>query len=349
MTILLTGGAGFIGSALARRLIAAGEAVAVYDALTYAASPATVVDLQRRGLAAFVHADIRDGGALAAALATHRPRAVVHLAAETHVDRSIDGPDVFIDTNVAGTTAVLRAATDYWKALPATDQAAFRLVHVSTDEVFGALEEGDPPFTEASMIRPRSPYAASKAAADHLALAWGHTYGLPVMLSGCTNTYGPFQFPEKLIPLMILNGLEGRPLPLYGSGRQIRDWLAVEDHAAGLEAVLRRGVPGTRYLLGARNELRNAEVVAVICRLLDELRPQAAPHARLVRHVADRPGHDFRYAADPSRTEAALGWRAAVPFEEGLRETLHWYAANDWWWRPLRDGVYGGERLGVAL
>lgn len=348
MTVMLTGAAGFIGSALARRLIAAGERVVVLDALTYAASPATVDDLKRRGLASFVHADIRDRAAVDAALAAHRPTGIVHLAAETHVDRSIEGPQAFIDTNVGGTTTMLQAATDYWRGLPASARDAFRFVHVSTDEVFGALEPDDPPFTEASPIQPRSPYAASKAAADHLALAWVHTYGLPVMVSGCTNTYGPYQFPEKLIPLMLLNALDGKPLPVYGSGNQVRDWLAVDDHAAGLDAVLRRGVPGERYLLGSRNERRNMEVVQTLCAVLDEIRPQAGPHARLIKHVTDRPGHDFRYAVDPSRTEAALGWRATTSFEDGLRATVRWYLDNEDWWRPIRDGVYAGQRLGVV-
>jgi dTDP-glucose 4,6-dehydratase len=281
--------------------------------------------------------------------ATHRPDAVMHLAAETHVDRSIDGPGPFIHSNIVGTFSLLEAARAYWMGLTGDARKKFRFHHISTDEVFGALGADDPPFTETTPYDPRSPYSASKAAADHLVRAWTHTYGLPCLVSNTTNNYGPWQFPEKLIPLIILNALEGRELPVYGDGSNQRDWLFVEDHAAALVRVMEQGEPGATYAIGARQPRSNLAVVQAICALLDEFvpRPQG-PRADLIRFVADRPGHDFRYEIDPSRTEAALDWRAPHDFERGLRRTVKWYLANQDWWGRVRAARYGGERLGVT-
>lgn len=338
MRVLVTGGCGFIGSAVVRALIARGvEKVGVLDALTYAANPATLAPFEGRGDYRFFHADIRDRAAVDAALAALRPQAILHLAAETHVDRSIDGPGVFIETNLGGTQVLLEAAEAFRRRLPDGEAEAFRFLHVSTDEVFGALGPHDAPFTEASPYRPRSPYAASKAGADHLARAWHETYGLPVILTNCSNNYGPFQHPEKLIPLMALRGLRGEALPVYGDGRQVRDWLHVEDHARALLAVLDGGAPGQTYLVGARTERTNLQIVSGVCSALDALSPGRA-HADLIAHVEDRPGHDRRYAIDPGHIETALGWRPEIAFDEGLAETVRWYAQTEAWWRPMLSG-----------
>jgi dTDP-glucose 4,6-dehydratase len=349
VTILLTGGFGFIGSAVVRHLLATTDAVVVnIDKMTYAATPASLA--MHAGSARHIHirADICDADAMRAAFATHRPTHVMHLAAESHVDRSIDGPAEFIRTNVVGTQVLLEAARGYWAGLPPAERAAFRFHHVSTDEVFGSLDHGDPPFGPTTPYDPRSPYSASKAASDHLVRAWQHTYGFPAFVSNTTNNYGPWQFPEKLIPLVTLNALEGRPLPVYGDGSNVRDWLHVEDHAEALALALFRGEPGATYCIGPRQERTNLEVVRAICTTLDALRPDpAGPRARLITYVKDRPGHDFRYAMDPSGAEAALGWRARFDFEAGLRHTIEWYLANEAWWRPIRSGQYAGERLGV--
>jgi dTDP-glucose 4,6-dehydratase len=336
--VLVTGGCGFIGSAVIRALIArGGERVGVLDALTYAANPATLAPFEGRDDYRFLHADIRDRAAVDAAFAALRPQAILHLAAETHVDRSIDGPGVFIETNLGGTQVLLEAAETFRRTLPDAEAQAFRFIHVSTDEVFGALGPDDAPFTEASPYRPRSPYAASKAGADHLARAWHETYGLPVILTNCSNNYGPYQHPEKLIPLMALRGLKGEALPVYGDGRQVRDWLHVDDHARALLAVLYGGEPGQTYLVGARAERTNLQIVSGVCSALDALSPGRA-HADLITHVEDRPGHDRRYAIDPSHIETALGWAPRIPFEAGLADTVRWYADNEAWWRPMLSG-----------
>jgi len=320
------------------------------DALTYAANPASLADLAAAPATAaryaFEQADIRDGARLRAIFAAHDPDAVMHLAAESHVDRSIDGPAEFIDTNVVGTYQMLDAARAHWKTLPADRQTAFRFHHVSTDEVFGTL--GDTGlFTEETSYQPNSPYSASKAASDHLVRAWLHTYGMPVVVSNCSNNYGPRQFPEKLIPLMILNGLDGKPLPVYGKGDNVRDWLHVEDHARALWTVLTQGRVGESYNVGGDSERRNLEVVETICDALDALRPADRPRRDLITFVTDRPGHDFRYAIDASKIRAELGWSPRHDFASGIRQTVQWYLDNADWWQPLRDGVYAGQRLGV--
>ncbi len=348
MRILVTGGAGFIGSALVDHLVReCGHEVVTIDALTYAANPASLDALKGDPRHRLIEADIADLGRMRAAFGEVRPEAVIHLAAETHVDRSIQGPGAFVRTNVLGTQVLLDAARGAYEALEGEAKARFRFLHVSTDEVFGSLgPEGA--FDETSPYDPRSPYSASKAASDHLARAWFHTYGLPVIVSNCSNNYGPRQFPEKLIPLMILNAMEGRGLPVYGDGLNVRDWLHVEDHARALGRILEAGAPGATYLVGGRAERTNRWIVETICAEMDRLRPQNAPHARLVHQVADRPGHDRRYAIDPSLIERELGWRPQRSIEEGLAETVAWYVANEAWWRPLRDTVYGGERLGLV-
>ncbi len=349
MRIMLTGGCGFIGSAVIRHILAAtGHSVVNVDKLTYAASEQALGDAgSHGGRYTLLRADIADSGAMARAFATHAPDAVMHLAAETHVDRSIDGPGPFIHTNVLGTYVLLDAARTHWAALPAARRDAFRFHHVSTDEVFGALGPSDPPFTEATPYDPRSPYSASKAASDHLVRAWRHTYGLPTLVSNTTNNYGPWQFPEKLIPLVLLNALEGRALPVYGDGSNQRDWLFVEDHAEALVRVLERGQPGATYAIGARQPRSNLQVVQAVCAALDALLPDpAGPRARLIEFVTDRPGHDFRYEIDPSRTEAAMDWRAPHDFERGLGRTVDWYLAHRDWWQAIRAGGYAGQRLG---
>ena len=345
MKILVTGGAGFIGSAVVRLAVGRGHGVVNLDALTYAANLANVALVGNSPLYAFERADLRDRGALDRVFAEHRPDAVLHLAAESHVDRSIDGPGTFVETNVLGTFQLLEAARAFW--LREGRPGGFRFHHVSTDEVFGSLgPEGQ--FTEDTPYDPRSPYSATKAASDHLVRAWGETYGLPVLLTNCSNNYGPFHFPEKLIPVVILNALHGRPIPVYGAGENVRDWLYVEDHADALLTVLQRGAVGRSYNIGGENEARNIDLVHTICRLLDERRPQGAPHARLIAFVQDRPGHDARYAIDPTRLRQELGWRPSVTLEEGLRRTVDWYLQNEDWWRPLlaRHGV--GQRLGTT-
>ena len=348
MRILLTGGCGFIGSAVVRHVLRhTGHSVVNIDKMTYAASEEALEGARTDPRHRLIRADIADAAAMRAAFAAHQPDLVMHLAAESHVDRSIDGPGDFILTNVLGTFTLLEAARGYWSALPADRRAAFRFHHISTDEVFGALDPADPPFTEATAYDPRSPYSASKAASDHLARAWFHTYGLPTMVSNTCNNYGPWQFPEKLIPLVTLNALEGRELPVYGDGSNIRDWLFVEDHAAALVRVAEHGAPGATYAIGARQPRSNLEVVRAICAHLDRVAPDpAGPRDRLIRFVPDRPGHDFRYEIDPSATEAALGWRAPHDFETGLARTIDWYLAHRSWWEGVRAARYGGERLG---
>lgn len=345
MRILVTGGAGFIGSAVVRLAVARGHEVVNLDALTYAANLANVASVADDPRYAFERADIRDRAALDRILAAHRPDAIMHLAAESHVDRSIDGPGAFIETNVTGTYNLLEAARAYWTAQGRPD--GFRFHHISTDEVFGSLGETGQ-FTEATPYDPRSPYSASKAASDHLVRAWHETYGLPVVLTNCSNNYGPFHFPEKLVPVVILNALHGRPIPVYGDGGNVRDWLYVEDHADALLLVLEKGAVGESYNIGGENEARNIDLVRTICAEMDRLRPGSAPHDRLIGFVTDRPGHDRRYAIDPTRIRTELGWRPSVTVQEGLRRTVEWYLAHEDWWRPLltRQGV--GERLGTA-
>ncbi|WP_299361057.1 dTDP-glucose 4,6-dehydratase [uncultured Paracoccus sp.] len=345
MKILVTGGAGFIGSAVVRLAIARGHAVVNLDALTYAANLANVASVADSPLYAFEHADIRDRAALDRVFARHQPDAVMHLAAESHVDRSIDGPGAFVENNVTGTYNLLEAARAHWICRGRPD--GFRFHHISTDEVFGSLGETGR-FTEDTAYDPRSPYSASKAASDHLVRAWHETYGLPVVLTNCSNNYGPFHFPEKLVPVAILNALHGRPVPVYGDGGNVRDWLYVEDHADALLLCLEQCRVGRSYNIGGENEVRNIDLVRSICLHLDDLRPAKAPHERLITFVTDRPGHDRRYAIDPTRIRTELGWRPSVTLEQGLRRTVEWYLANPDWWQPLlaRDGV--GKRLGTG-
>ena len=348
MKILVTGGAGFIGSAVVRLAVARGHSVVNLDALTYAACLENVASVAQSPLYAFEQADIRDPAALARVFEAHQPDAVMHLAAESHVDRSIDGPGVFIETNVMGTYNMLQAARSYWEAKGRPE--SFRFHHISTDEVFGSLP-ADPAvkFTEDTPYDPRSTYSASKASSDHLVRAWHETYGLPVVLTNCSNNYGPFHFPEKLIPVIILNALAGKALPIYGDGSNIRDWLYVEDHADALLLVVEKGAVGRSYNIGGENERTNLELVKTLCGILDRLRPKAAgSYADQITFVTDRPGHDARYAIDPSRIRAELGWRPSVTVEEGLEKTVQWYLDNEAWWRALqgREGV--GQRLGKA-
>jgi dTDP-glucose 4,6-dehydratase len=347
MRILVTGGAGFIGSALVRYLVSdVGADVLSVDKLTYAGNLASLKTIENAPNHRFLKADICDAGAMRAAFSDFRPDRVMHLAAESHVDRSITGAADFIQTNVLGTFQLLEAARAYWDGLDAAAKDDFRFLHVSTDEVYGSLgDEGL--FQETTPYDPSSPYSASKAASDHLAIAWQRTYGLPVVVSNCSNNYGPYHFPEKLIPLVILNALEGRPLPVYGHGLNIRDWLFVDDHARALHLIASRGQIGEKYNVGGRNERRNIDVVTRICAIMDRRRPQGAPHDRLITHVNDRPGHDARYAIDASRLEDELGWRALETFDTGIEKTVAWYLENEWWWGPLRRQVYSGERLGV--
>ncbi len=345
MKILVTGGAGFIGSAVVRLAVARGHEIVNVDALTYAACLDNVAEVARRNTYAFEKADIRDRAEMDRILSHHHPDAIMHLAAESHVDRSIDGPGTFIETNVTGTYTLLEAARAYWVARGRPE--GFRFHHISTDEVFGSLGPTGK-FTEETPYDPRSPYSASKAASDHLVRAWGETYGLPVVLTNCSNNYGPYHFPEKLIPVVILNALQGRPIPVYGKGENVRDWLYVEDHADALLLVLEKGAVGRSYNIGGENEARNIDLVRTICRLLDERRPGGAPHERLITFVTDRPGHDLRYAIDPTRIREELGWRPSVTLEEGLAKTVDWYLANEAWWRPLLDRQGVGKRLGVA-
>lgn len=345
MKILITGGAGFIGSAVVRLAVARGHEVINLDALTYAACLENVAPVATSNQYTFEHADICDPDAVASVLARHNPDAILHLAAESHVDRSIDGPAAFIQTNVTGTTTLLDAARAHWEARGKPD--SFRFHHVSTDEVYGTL--GDTGlFTEDTPYAPNSPYSASKAASDHMVRAWHETYGLPVLLTNCSNNYGPYHFPEKLIPVVILKALAGEAIPVYGNGMNIRDWLYVEDHADALLCVLEKGEVGRSYNIGGHNERTNIDLVRAICGLLDTRRPQNAPHADLITFVTDRPGHDLRYAIDASRIQDELGWTPSVTVEEGLEKTVDWFLANEAWWRALqeRDGV--GSRLGTT-
>ena len=349
MKLLLTGGCGFIGSAVVRHLIRhTGHIVINVDKMTYAASEEALEEARRHNRHTLVQADIADAAAMRQVFETHDPDAVMHLAAESHVDRSIDGPGDFVRTNVIGTFTLLEAARRHYTGLGAARKAAFRFHHVSTDEVFGALDHGDPPFTETTSYDPRSPYSSTKAASDHLVRAWRHTYGLPTLVSNTCNNYGLWQFPEKLIPLVTLNALAGRELPVYGDGSNIRDWLFVEDHAAALVRVIEVGQPGATYAIGGRQPRTNLDVVKAICAHLDQRVPDpAGPRERLIRYVTDRPGHDFRYEIDPARTEAALDWKAAHDFETGLGLTIDWYLANQSWWEGVRAARYSGQRLGI--
>ncbi len=350
MKVLVTGGAGFIGSAVVRHLVL-GEGVEVVnvDKLTYAGNLDSLRPVTDATSYTFEQADICDEEEMSRVFEQHAPDLVMHLAAESHVDRSIDTPDAFVQTNVVGTCTLLRTALAYWSALPKSKADTFRFLGVSTDEVYGSLgAEGS--FSEDSPYKPNSPYAASKAAADHLVRAWGKTYGLPVVTSNCSNNYGPYQFPEKLIPLMVLSALEGKPLPVYGSGENIRDWLHVEDHAQALWTIATKGRLGETYMVGGRSELSNLEIVKTICTILDEKLPDATarPHANLITFVEDRPGHDFRYAVDDKKVRTELGWAPSHDLADGLAATVAWYLENQWWWERIRSGVYRGERLGIS-
>ncbi|MFB9048177.1 dTDP-glucose 4,6-dehydratase [Sphingobium indicum] len=346
MRVIVTGGAGFIGSAVIRYLVLEkGYEVLTIDALTYAGCEASLKAVEAKASHRFLKADIRDRAAMDEAIAGFRPERIMHLAAESHVDRSITGAADFIQTNVVGTFTLLEAARGYWNGLSGEAKDAFRFLHVSTDEVYGSLgDEGL--FEESTPYDPSSPYSASKAASDHLAKAWQRTYGLPVVVSNCSNNYGPYHFPEKLIPLTILNALAGRALPVYGKGENVRDWLYVDDHARALDLIIEKGVPGETYNVGGRNERRNIDVVRRICAVLDELVPADAPREGLIEFVTDRPGHDARYAIDATKLETELGWRAQENFDSGIEKTVRWYLENDWWWKPLRDR-YDGQRLGL--
>ncbi|HEY6518827.1 MAG TPA: dTDP-glucose 4,6-dehydratase [Roseiarcus sp.] len=344
--VLVTGGAGFIGSAVCRRLVADGASVLNLDALTYAGNLQSLAMIDNAPNYRFAKVDICNPSAVAEAFETFAPDQVIHLAAESHVDRSITGSDAFIQTNIVGTFSMLEAARAYWQALPPGRRDAFRFLHVSTDEVYGSLED-EGAFVEETRYDPSSPYSASKAAADHLVSAWARTYGFPAVISNCSNNYGPYHFPEKLIPLIILNAIHGKPLPVYGAGANVRDWLYVDDHARALDVIVTRGRIGEKYNVGGRNERRNIDVVRRICAILDELRPTARPHDSLIAYVTDRPGHDLRYAIDAAKLERELGWHAHETFESGIEKTVRWYLDNEWWWRPLREKVYAGERLGV--
>ena len=332
MKILVTGGAGFIGSAVVRQGIRAGHEIVNLDCLTYAANLTNVAPVSNAPGYCFENANIVNRGELDDVLARHKPDAVMHLAAESHVDRSIDGPAAFVETNITGTYNLLEAARSYWNGEGQPD--GFRFHHISTDEVYGSLGDTGK-FTEDTPYEPRSPYSASKASSDHLVRAWHETYGLPIVLTNCSNNYGPYHFLEKLIPVAILNALHGRPIPVYGEGTNVRDWLFVEDHAEALLLVLEKGENGRSYNIGGENEARNIDLVQMICTILDERRPDAAPHDRLIVYVTDRPGHDMRYAIDPSRIKKELGWRPSVTLVEGLTRTVDWYLANEEWWRPL--------------
>ena len=348
MRILVTGGAGFIGSNLVRLLIARGHTVLVWDKLTYAGNRASLSDLEGNPGLEWLVGDICDPSLAPQAFAVFRPDAIMHLAAESHVDRSIDGPGEFIHTNILGTFHLLQAALAHWRSLEGAAKDRFRFLHVSTDEVFGSLGAGDRPFDETTPYDPHSPYSASKASSDHLARAWADTYGLPVIVTNCSNNYGPFQFPEKLIPVVILKALRGDPIPIYGKGENIRDWLYVEDHAEALLAAVERGRPGHTYCIGGDNERRNIDLVRVLCAILDRLRPRAngRPYAEQITFVQDRPGHDARYAIDAAKARDELGWAPRQAHEAGFERTVAWYLANEAWWRSILDGSYRLERLG---
>lgn len=351
-TYLLTGGAGFIGSNLVRHLLDArlDAHVVNLDKLTYAGNPATLADLSCHPRHRFVHGDIADAALLADLFAKHRPTAVLHLAAESHVDRSIDGPEAFLQTNVFGTFRLLEAARAYWNGLPADERGAFRFLHVSTDEVYGSLGPADPAFAETTPYAPNSPYSASKAGSDHLVRAWHHTYGLPTLTTNCSNNYGPFQFPEKLIPLMILNALDGKPLPVYGDGGNVRDWLFVGDHCAAIARVLAAGRVGETYNVGGRHEQTNLQIVETLCATLDRLapRPGGSLYRELVTFVKDRPGHDRRYAIDARKIEAELGWRPAETFGSGLEKTVRWYLDHRAWCERVSADKAARERRGTS-
>ncbi len=348
MRILVTGGAGFIGSALVRRLIEhTDHQVLVFDKLTYAGVLSSLEQVASGNRYGFTQADICDADAVAKALADFQPDVVAHLAAESHVDRSIDGPSAFVQTNLVGTFVMLSQVLDYWRALPERRKADFRFHHISTDEVFGSLGSIGR-FTETTAYDPRSPYSASKAGSDHLVRAWGHTYGLPVLVTNCSNNYGPYHFPEKLIPLIIIRALNGQPLPVYGDGSNVRDWLFVDDHARALQAVFERGEPGQTYNVGGDAERKNIEVVQLICSTLDRLRPKAGHYADQITFVTDRPGHDHRYAIDASKIRADLGWAPSVTFEQGIEQTVTWYLENQSWWRNILNARYATQRLGVG-
>lgn len=348
--VLVTGGAGFIGSAVVRLLVGKGYDVVNLDKLTYSGNLQSLREVEGASNHHFVEADVCDQPRLKELFSAVEPDAVMHLAAESHVDRSIDGPGVFVETNVVGTYCLLNAALGYWRGLEPARRDSFRFHHISTDEVFGHLPLDSGTFTEETPYAPSSPYSASKAAADHFVRAWHVTYGLPVVLSNCSNNYGPYHFPEKLIPLTILQALEGQRLPVYGKGENVRDWLHVEDHARALELIVTRGRVGESYNVGGRSERSNLDVVQTICGMLDQKRPLGGgrSYRDLIEFVPDRPGHDLRYAIDPSKIERELGWTALETFESGLAKTIDWYLDNDWWWRPIREGRYAGERLGVA-
>ncbi len=344
--VLVTGGAGFIGSAVCRHLVGAGANVLNVDALTYAGNLASLAAVDNAPNYRFARIDICDRSGIAEALQAFRPDHVIHLAAESHVDRSITGSDAFIQTNILGTFSMLEASRAYWLGLAGEKRDGFRFLHVSTDEVYGSLgDEGL--FVETTPYDPSSPYSASKAASDHLVSAWAHTYEFPALISNCSNNYGPYHFPEKLIPLVILNAMHGKTLPVYGAGTNVRDWLYVEDHARALDVIVSRGRVGEKYNVGGRNERRNIEVVRTICAILDRLSPTGRPHAELIAFVTDRPGHDLRYAIDAAKLEQELGWKAEETFETGIEKTVRWYLDSEWWWRPLREKVYAGERLGM--
>ncbi len=347
---LVTGGAGFIGSCYVLQARRRGIRVVNLDKLTYAGNPANLASLKDDPEHVFVRGDIGNAELVRHLLDTWQPEAVVNFAAESHVDRSILDPEAFVRTNVLGTATLLRVVKDWLATLAPGRAQAFRFLHISTDEVFGALAPDDPAFTETTPYSPRSPYSASKAASDHLVRAFRETYGLPVLLTNCSNNYGPRQFPEKLIPLVILNALDGKQLPIYGKGENVRDWLYVEDHAKALWLINTKGVPGETYNIGGHNEKRNIDVVRKICALLDELRPRAdhRSYAEQIVFVKDRPGHDLRYAIDPAKLMGELGWRPRHTFDTGIRATVQWYLDNDWWWRPIREAKYSGQRLGVA-
>jgi len=347
-TILVTGGAGFIGSALVRQLVGRGDRVINLDALTYAGNRDTLADIDSHADHVFVHGSINDGNLVSGLLEKHQPRAVINVAAETHVDRSIDGPAAFVETNIVGTFQLLEATRVYREKLGGKERDRFRFVQVSTDEVYGSIDEGE--FREGDPYRPNSPYAAAKAAADHLVRAYLHTYGLPVVITNGSNTYGPYQFPEKLLPLMILNAIDAKPLPVYGEGANVRDWLYVDDHASGVIAALERGTPGQNYNIGGGNEFPNIEVVRRLCALLDDIRPhpEGSPYAEQIVFVADRPGHDFRYALNTAKAAEGLNWRPERNFEDGLRATIQWYFDNPDWCRKTTEGLYDRERLGLG-
>lgn len=353
MKILVTGGAGFIGSAVARHIINnTNDEVIVVDSLTYAGNLDSLLPVSESQRYTFSKVDICDSSTLDMLFAEYQPDAVMHLAAESHVDRSIDGPAAFINTNIVGTYTLLEATRQYWNALPEDRKSRFRFHHISTDEVYGDLHGTDDLFTETTPYAPSSPYSSSKAASDHLVRAWLRTYGLPTVVTNCSNNYGPYHFPEKLIPLIILNALDGKPLPVYGDGGQIRDWLFVEDHALALYMVVTQGKVGETYNIGGHNERKNIDVVKTICQLLEELvptKPQGVEsYDSLITFVTDRPGHDVRYAIDASKIERELGWKPAETFESGIRKTVEWYLNNETWWRAVKDGSYASERLGLS-